>query len=351
MESMTHYAFLLFLMGCGDKDTDTGDVSGDTGSSAAPLPDYSAAGPFSIGTYDAQITGSTDVGLTVQVWYPSEESGADDIVYDGLYGGNATAGLAASCAESRPVMMFSHGNNGIRWQSAYLAEHLVSHGYVVVAPNHTYNTFLDYDNDKFEEVLFRRPQDIRDSFDWAIAQSDDASSPIAGCIDGAAGYAVSGHSFGGYTAYAAAGARLDIPNSGEIMSLGDDRVWAAVTLAPWDAYVLNGGTEDITVPVMSLSGTLDEVTTWRSVTRMYDALTVTPRHLGEFPQAGHYSFSPIACAAGLTGDGCGDAFIPLEEFTALVNTSVVSFLEETLGRTGAIDQLPDGDDLLWESTL
>jgi predicted dienelactone hydrolase len=325
-------------------------VSGDTGSAAAPLPDYSAPGPFAVGTYDTQITGSTGVGLKVQVWFPADEAGDGTVNYDGLYGGGATTGAVANCAESRPVMLFSHGNNGIRWQSAYLAEHLVSHGYVVVAPDHTFNTFLDYDNDKFEDVLFRRPQDIFDSFDWAVAQSDDASSAIAGCIDEAAGYSVSGHSFGGYTAYAAAGARLDIPDGGGTMSLGDDRVWAAVTLAPWNAYVLNSGTEEIDVPVMCLSGTRDEITTWRSVTNMYDALTVTPRYLGEFPDAGHYSFSPIACEFGLTGDGCGEAFIPLEEFTGLVNTAVVSFLEETQGRTGAIGQLPESDSLLWEST-
>ena len=37
----------------------------------------------------------------------------------------------------------------------------------------------------------------------------DASSPLHGCADPAAGYVVTGYSFGGYTAYATAGALVN----------------------------------------------------------------------------------------------------------------------------------------------
>ena len=77
-------------------------------------------------------------------------------------------------------------------------------------------------------------------------------------------------------------------------------------MAPWDAGgTLTDGTADITVPVMTLTGTLDETTSIRMVTGLHDALTVEPRHFGEFPAAGHYSFSPIACDFYGDGDGCG----------------------------------------------
>lgn len=341
----------VLLAACGDKESDSGVAPlDDTQATTPDLPDYSQPGDYSVGTFSAEITGSTGVEFTVQVWHPADAPGSETVVYDGLYPGDAYTDTAPSCDESRPVLLFSHGYGGIRWQSGFLVEHLASHGYIVVAPDHTNNTFLDNDDSEFEAILLRRPQDIIDSFDWALSQSEDTSSSLSGCIDGAAGYAVSGHSFGGYTAYAVAGATLDDQQGGTI-NLSDDRAWAVVPLAPWDAYVLtSGATATVDVPVMCLSGTLDETTTWASVTAMYDDLTATPRYLGEFPTAGHFSFSPIACDFGTTGDGCGDDFLSLDTFTGLVNTATLSFLQETRGFTGAIEQIPQSDDVIWSST-
>ena len=90
-----------------------------------------------------------------------------------------------------PLVVFSHGNGGMRLQSLFFTEYLASHGYVVIAPDHTYNTFLDNDDDYFLEVLYRRPLDLSDSFDWLVAQSGEAGGALAGCVDGAAGFAVS----------------------------------------------------------------------------------------------------------------------------------------------------------------
>ena len=343
---------LLLLAACGDKDgDDTADIADDSGATDTDatnpdLPDYSQPGPYAVGTMDAEIVGSTGVDLKVQVWFPADAPGTETVVYDFLLDGNAYTDVSPSCAESHPVLLFSHGYGGVRWQSGYLMEHLASHGYMVVAPDHTFNTIFDDDGSKFEEVLVRRPQDIADSFDWAVSQSDDSSNAMAGCINEADGYAVSGHSFGGYTTYAAAGATLS--NEGETFSLGDDRVWAAAPLAPWHAYLLlDGGTADITVPVMTLSGTRDETTTWDEVTDLHGALTVSPRYLGEFPDGGHYSFAPLACDFAYEGDGCGDDFIALDVAASLTSTAVVVFLEETRGMTGAIQQLPVDDALIW----
>ena len=351
MTAMKHLLLPFLLIACGDKETDDSGVVGtdDTGTTdttAPDLPDYSLTGAYAVGTYDETITGSTGESLQVQIWYPADEAGTEAVVYDSLYeAGTATTDAVPNCGESRPVMLFSHGYGGIRWQSIFLMEHLASHGYIVVAPNHTHNTFLDDDGDLFEEVLLRRPVDIADSFDWAASLA-----MVDGCIDSAAGYSVSGHSFGGYTAYATGGATLTLPDS-STQDLSDDRVWAVVPLAPWHAYVLEGGgTADITVPVLTLSGTRDETTTWDEVTAMHGALTTTPRYLGEFPDAGHYTFSPMACDFGLTGDGCGGDFLDLDTATGLTQTAVLAFLEESRGVTGAISQLPESSALVWDAT-
>lgn len=329
----------LSLAACGDKDdTDT--------AAAEPLPDYSAAGSYTPVTFEAEITGSTGVPLTIQAWFPSEETDDDEVRYDELYPSGAQEGLPAACDTPRPVLVFSHGYGGLRWQSAFFTEHLASHGYIVAAPDHTYNTTFDNDDERFEEVVERRPLDIRDTFDWLVAQSEDADSPLHGCVDAADGYAVSGHSFGGYTTYAVAGAALN-----GLSGLADDRVWAALPMAPWNAGgVITDGNAAITVPVMTLTGARDETTPLSMVTALHDALTVEPRYFGELPEAGHYSFAPIACDVYGDGDGCGDDFLDLEVLTALVRTAGLAFLEESRGVTGAIEQLPAAsDDLLWTS--
>ncbi len=247
------------------------------------------------------------------------------------------------------MLLFSHGYGGVRWQSAEIVERLVSHGYIVVAPDHPHNGIFDDDPSLFDETLVRRPVDIADSFDFALAESADAASPIAGCIDPEAGYAVSGHSFGGFTAFAVGGALVNDPEGSGTLDISDDRAWAVLPLAPWDAGGgLTDGAAAIELPVMCLSGALDTTTPWSQVTSIYAPLEVEPRHLGEFPLAGHYSFSPVACATGTTGNGCGAGFIDLVEFTELTATSMLAFLESIVTDPAAIEYRPPAsDDLIW----
>jgi predicted dienelactone hydrolase len=45
-----------------------------------------------------------------------------------------------------PLPLFSHGNGGLRMQNAFWCEHMASHGYIVMSPDHTGNcavTFID----------------------------------------------------------------------------------------------------------------------------------------------------------------------------------------------------------------
>jgi len=312
-------------------------------------PDYSAAGPYTPGTREVEIPGTGVETLTVQVWFPSSEAGSDTVTYDDLLPGGAYTDVAPDCAETRPVLVFSHGFGAIRWQSPYLTEHLASHGWVVIAPDHAGNTFLDASDD-IPTIARRRPVDLQDSFDWLIGADVDAD--LTGCIDASAGYAVSGHSFGGYTTYATAGAPVRDPHSDDLIVLSDDRVWAAVPLAPWDASGAIDGdtTAEISVPVMTLTGARDETTPLEMVSGLHDGITSTPRYLGVFTNAGHFSFSPVACDFGKKGDGCGDEYIDLDELTGIVNTAVMAFLEDVRGVDGAIGQLPaPSGELDWDA--
>ena len=67
-----------------------------------------------------------EVTLTGQVWYPTQESDEDIHAYDGLVESLAMDGVEPDCSETRPVLVFSHGNSGMRYQSIFLTEFLAS---------------------------------------------------------------------------------------------------------------------------------------------------------------------------------------------------------------------------------
>lgn len=49
--------------------------------------------------------------------------------------------------ETFPLILFSHGDGGVATQNLSQIETLVSHGYVVIAPNHTYNASITFDKE------------------------------------------------------------------------------------------------------------------------------------------------------------------------------------------------------------
>ena len=55
--------------------------------------------------------------LTVQVWYPSVQPDDDVHLYGGFYDNGVPDGGDIDCTQSHPVVVFSHGNGGIRYQS------------------------------------------------------------------------------------------------------------------------------------------------------------------------------------------------------------------------------------------
>ena len=243
---------------------------------------------------------------------------------------------------------------------------------MVVAPGHAGNTTFDYDRDRLPELIFRRPHDVSDAVDWLFSESPSLLDDFDACLNEDDGYAVSGHSFGGYTAAMVAGAQIPIAEldamcasystacvvrdawladhpGTEAVDLGDDRVWASVGLAPWDAAVLGMGMAAIESPAMVLTGE-DDVTTPLAMTQgLYDALETQPRHMVIMKKAGHFSFSPIACSL-FSGDGCGEDSLPLADVERLTNHVVTGFFQVSLGWEGARDSWPvDSEWLEWES--
>lgn len=246
--------------------------------------------------------------LLVKVWYPTGSDAPESMTYEvtpknadwamavdkATIDGRAVEGAEVLQGDvPHPVVIFSHGFAlNPEWYSD-LTEHYASHGFLVLAPEHT-------EADWFEtpRASFDRPRDITLTLDFA--ESLNAPGGLwAGRAD-MEKVAVVGHSYGGYTALAAAGAQLDLapfqqkcgalheeapehflcaPFAGQEMhmagfagldevpeglwpSLGDDRVRAAVPIAG-DAYLFGEqGMSSVTVPVMAMGGTADFGTPW-----------------------------------------------------------------------------------------
>ena len=370
---------LLLALACGA-------APDDFDSAAEDIPYVSPAGPGAraVGSLEDALVSTDGLELPVQAWFPvagdppaEDDPDADWYIYDGLAKGVALD-APPDCAERHPVVVFSHGSGGIRWQSIFLTERLASHGYVVVAPDHVGNTMFDmvggdFTEEQMMEAVLRRPVDVRDAFDWLIEQSADPDSPLSGCVDPDAGYAVMGHSFGGYTSLAVAGATLDLAGVAEAcesqpaywcdyvddvaerfpgqdeVDLSDSRAWASVPMTPAGYQIFGPGLAKIQIPIAVFGGTLDDITPWDiEVQPIYGALSATPRALIGVEGAGHMSFSN-ACDLLPTFDECGEGYLPAADVQRIVNEIAVPWVELARGDDRAADVLPpDEDALIWE---
>jgi dienelactone hydrolase len=162
-------------------------------------------GPHSVGVATLQIPSLRDPArhLPLSVWYPAAEASEGRAAADHPLNAphEATPDLAPQPGPL-PLVLFSHGNSGLRLQSTFLMTHLASWGLVVAAPDHTGNTFQDMlridDEEERKRVHLEarrnRPQDICAVLDHLVA--GDVGWPK---IDSARIGSL-GHSYGGWTA-------------------------------------------------------------------------------------------------------------------------------------------------------
>ncbi len=347
------------------------EESGQPAVASVPA-DPSVVGEYSAGTRTDRITTATGQSLTVQTWYPAALDATEEVHrYDGLANGVAIDQPEPLCEGNRPVMVFSHGNSGIRFQSYFLTEHLASRGWVVVAPDHEGNTLFDFDQSRWGELTLRRPVDLAQSYDWLTTELAGPGGPLAGCVDADAGYAVVGHSFGGYTAVAIVSATLTAEHAASCgpgwlcdeaagymaeegltsVDLRDGRVWASVPMTPAAYELLYPSLGQATAPMLLFGGSKDDLTppAFQTVP-IFQAVGSTPKHLAIFETAGHYTFSD-ACSLVPTYDDCGEGYIDIPTAQRLIRGATTAFLEGQLGwPTDTEGWLPlDEPTVTWDS--
>ncbi|MCW5892945.1 MAG: hypothetical protein KIT14_20720 [bacterium] len=300
-------------------------------------------GPYAVGIRTLALTdpartnarGTGPRPVTVEVYYPSTEAAVAGVPRDvaevlGIPVVVTPAYRDVARASGRfPLVLFSHGNGGIRIQSFFFAAHLASHGYVVVSPDHHGNTFTDALAGIVDpDVANNRPRDMSFLIDRFLAFDADPQSPFAGAIDGTR-IGASGHSFGGFTSLRLAGAD----------PLRDVRVKAIFPQAPAAPFPpeFYAG---MTVPVMIVGGSIDETTPFPSQQKAPYALIPSGAAivaLAELRNAGHFTFSdfcepPRQIVAFLGGfdEACQPRHLPWRHAHDIVNYLGLNFFDATL---------------------
>jgi predicted dienelactone hydrolase len=248
----------------------------------------------------------------------------------------------ATARGSFPLVVFSHGNGGVRFQSWFLMQTLASHGFVVAAPDHTGNTAQDAINGTSDPpgvVANNRPRDVSFVIDEMLARDADPASPFHRRIDDRS-IGVAGHSFGGFTALAMAAGFGDFAP--------DPRVDAIVPIAPVTFLHSDEQLASIDVPTMLLGGTSDAtIPIEPDIARAWDLIPVRPSFRVDVQAAGHNSFTNVCdirdafVTAGvgqpilglveaLAAAACAPELLPIDEAHRVTNLYVVSFLTTEL---------------------
>ncbi|RPH44841.1 MAG: dienelactone hydrolase [Burkholderiales bacterium] len=309
-------------------------------------------------------SGPDDPGpTTVALWYPSSAPARTTTM--GPFEVRAAIGAPAEPRASGLVVL-SHGTGGSELGHARLAEALARRGWMVAALRHPRDNWQDASllarsPERYFETRPRQASRVLDALlaDPAIGPriASDARGPRIAAI---------GHSAGGYTVLALAGARPDIARiashcrmhraedplfcatgrtapeapaaSGRLAplpDLADPRVRAAVAMAPVGAVLDDGSLSRVGVPVAVHVPSLDRWLVPRFHGRRV-AAAIPGAVLEEVPNAWHFAFLDTPSMAIPSPDGDLGADPPGFDRTAFIaglGPRIADFLDAAMTRT------------------
>lgn len=332
-----------------------------SGDAAAELAEAATPGPWAVGQTTLEVIDDARDGrsFSVDVWYPVDPdttgglTPADYLFIPGVgYTSEVSFADAPAADGPFPLVVYSHGSGGFRWVATFFTEFLASKGFVVAAPDHTGNTAIDTfagSETSLEVTAVNRPGDVTVTIDTVLAASDDTDGLLSGRVD-ATNIAVTGHSFGGFTALASAsgfdGDEGSVP--------ADGRVTAVVAMAPFSIPLSDTELSAIGVPVLVISATDDTRTPVATNTeRVWDLVAGRPVVRIDLEAAVHNSFTdlcdlkvrvgadgevPDAIIAALdeaAGNSCDPEVLAFSEVQRLTNAYSAAFLATELAGSTA----------------
>jgi len=342
-------------------------------------PPYAKRGAFPVGVREVTIPAGgapSDYPLQATIWYPAVK--AADVEETSTYRWFLLEGEGRAIENAPPegggapypLIVFSHGLSGLRYQLPSYLEHLASWGFVVIAADHPGSTFTDVQSGGRAGILnsfARRPLEIQREI--VFMEGVNAEGTLKGVIDMAM-IGVTGHSFGGYTTLSAGGGRLDFgglqeqcakatperetactflesldeiaaargitpPNDGFFPATTDPRIRAIVPLAPSSGQIFGErGAAPITIPMMIIVGSADRATIpERDSYPVYQAVSSPEKALVVLENAGHYVFvercTPLVIRLGLYGQ-CSDLVWDMDRAHDLTYHFATAFFLTTL---------------------
>jgi len=331
-------------------------------------------GPFPIGirTFEmvdesrSNVPGDGPRPITFDVYYPSTSAAVEGLPREivevlGIEILPAPAYRDVELADGTfPLVIFSHGFEGIRFQSFFHVAHLASHGFIVASADHHGNTIPDGLAGLVDEhTAVNRALDEKFLMDQLLDPSSEPGVVYAPAID-AERIGMSGHSYGGYEAFILTGGEVRGTALDETtVTLGtftDPRIKAIVPMAPRTMRRVDAVTlpddyfQTVAVPTLIIGSELDMTDPFFvDAMRAFENLPIGAEFVGlaEVLRGGHNTFTDLCELqpevleiVGGAEEGCLPRHLPWKHAHDLINYLALNFFDGVLnGNQAALDRL------------
>lgn len=249
--------------------------------------------------------------------------------------------------QALPLLLFSHGNWSNKDSYDRVINHWVSHGYIVVAPNH-----LDccgmlrglLKSVRYGQVglIEERIADFSFILD-NLNLLEELAPALVARIDPNA-IAATGHSFGGLTSQQFGGAGIFDPDQDRYLYYRDERIKAIVAISPpgtMGELITERSWEELDQPMLLTTGTWDSNAQfwpdWRAHLLSFE--TAQPgNNFALVTQGADHYLGNLICT--LDRD-----VAPQDDALKMLNSVTVAFLDARLKNSAAAAAFLNGDDL------
>lgn len=287
--------------------------------------------------------------MPLAVWYPTEAPSGEVTVGPFTMAGTQDAPIGPG---RHGIVLISHGLGGSALAHRDTAIRLAQAGYIVAAPQHSGDNYLDETYSGRPQNFVRRPRQMSVALDRLLAEPGFSASSDPERI------AAVGHSIGGYTVLAFVGARADLMRvvlhcaerhqededfcgygqpGDEILAvpdLGDRRVAAAVAVAPVGVPFGEGAFNAVEADVQIHRFGQDRILRYPWHAANVAALMEGNARLVVHPDAHHFAFItpfPAAMAGSVGAAGRDPAGFDRASFLGALNEQILEYLNEVLG--------------------